>query len=369
MKNILLCLSLMLVAAPLAHAQAQARPVLKLTSNHALTEPLATGGQTITVTDDGTLSFEDGFTLAGASVFRTAAGLGSVENTALSTWAGSGNVTTLGTITSGTWNASAVGVAYGGTGATTVAAARVALLPSLSGNAGKVLAVNGGETDLEWITGGGGGLTIGTTTITSGTSGRVLYNNGGVVGELATTGSGNVVLAASPTITGTATIGTVYGQGVDQLGDGILLVHPSLPLNSPGAGFQIWNNWCLHWRTTNSVGLWGDVADVLWLRNSTRAQGVTIANTYTSPTNYEALSISWTGNVARIQPTAGSGGGTVQRAEYFTTGSVFWSSGSGSPEGVVTAPVGSLYTRTDGGSGTTLYVKESGTGDTGWTAK
>lgn len=43
--------------------------------------------------------------------------------------------------------------------------------------------------------------------------------------------------------------------------------------------------------------------------------------------------------------------------------------GSGSPEGVVTAPVGSLYTRTDGGAGTTLYVKESGTGNTGWVAK
>ena len=31
-------------------------------------------------------------------------GLGLVENVALSTWAGSGNITTLGTITSGVWN-------------------------------------------------------------------------------------------------------------------------------------------------------------------------------------------------------------------------------------------------------------------------
>lgn len=44
-------------------------------------------------------------------------------------------------------------------------------------------------------------------------------------------------------------------------------------------------------------------------------------------------------------------------------------SGTGSPEGVVTASVGALYTRTDGGAGTTLYVKESGTGSTGWVAK
>lgn len=43
--------------------------------------------------------------------------------------------------------------------------------------------------------------------------------------------------------------------------------------------------------------------------------------------------------------------------------------GTGSPEGSVTAPVGTLYTRTDGGANTTLYVKESGTGNTGWVAK
>lgn len=51
------------------------------------------------------------------------------------------------------------------------------------------------------------------------------------------------------------------------------------------------------------------------------------------------------------------------------TGSPIWTSGSGTPEGAVTAPIGSLYTRTDGGAGTTLYVKESGAGNTGWVAK
>ncbi len=42
--------------------------------------------------------------------------------------------------------------------------------------------------------------------------------------------------------------------------------------------------------------------------------------------------------------------------------------GNGSPEGVVTANVGRLYTRKDGGAGTTLYVKESGSGSSGWRA-
>ena len=43
--------------------------------------------------------------------------------------------------------------------------------------------------------------------------------------------------------------------------------------------------------------------------------------------------------------------------------------GSGTPEAAVTAPVGAVYHRTDGGAGTSFYVKESGTGNTGWVAK
>ena len=54
-------------------------------------------------------------------------GLGNVENTALSTWAGSSNLTTVGTIGTGTWQGTAVGVSYGGTGATSQSGARTNL--------------------------------------------------------------------------------------------------------------------------------------------------------------------------------------------------------------------------------------------------
>lgn len=43
--------------------------------------------------------------------------------------------------------------------------------------------------------------------------------------------------------------------------------------------------------------------------------------------------------------------------------------GSGTPEAAVTAPVGSLFMRSDGGASTSFYVKESGAGNTGWVAK
>jgi len=44
--------------------------------------------------------------------------------------------------------------------------------------------------------------------------------------------------------------------------------------------------------------------------------------------------------------------------------------GAGSPLNVVVANIGALYVRTDGGAGSTLYVKEADNGaSTGWAAK
>lgn len=63
--------------------------------------------------------------------------------------------------------------------------------------------INGANVALG--SGGGGGITVGTTTITSGTNTRVLYNNSGVVGEYSVSGTGNVLLSASPTTTGRLT--------------------------------------------------------------------------------------------------------------------------------------------------------------------
>ena len=44
--------------------------------------------------------------------------------------------------------------------------------------------------------------------------------------------------------------------------------------------------------------------------------------------------------------------------------------GTGDPNTQIAAPVGTLFLRTDGGAGTTLYVKESGgSSDLGWVGK
>jgi hypothetical protein len=58
---------------------------------------------------------------------KTDLSLNNVENVALSTWAGSTSITTLGTIATGTWSGTTIAIARGGTGATTEAGAKTNL--------------------------------------------------------------------------------------------------------------------------------------------------------------------------------------------------------------------------------------------------
>ena len=69
------------------------------------------------------------------------------------------------------------------------------------------------------------------------------------------------------------------------------------------------------------------------------------------------------------------GEGTVHDVTGLTSGRWLVHGGSpqewagyGTPEGNISAPVGSIYRRRDGSIGTALYVKESGTGSTGWSS-
>ncbi len=98
---------------------------------------------------------------------QTDLGLGNVENTALSTWTGSLNITTVGTILSGTWNGSAIGVAYGGTDQTmyTVgdilyASGATALSKLNIGTNGQCLKSNGTTPTWDSCAGGGGSGTL-----------------------------------------------------------------------------------------------------------------------------------------------------------------------------------------------------------------
>jgi hypothetical protein len=60
---------------------------------------------------------------------------------------------------------------------------------------------------------------------------------------------------------------------------------------------------------------------------------------------------------------------SVTVSGVITVGGVTITVGANTPESVVTANVGSIFLRTNGSTGTTLYIKETGTGNTGWVAK
>ena len=64
---------------------------------------------------------------------------------------------------------------------------------------------------------------------------------------------------------------------------------------------------------------------------------------------------------------SGATHGTFYRWTYSSDRFFGWVSGS--PEGVVAAAPGALLLNVGGGAGTTLYIKVSGTGNTGWVAK
>jgi hypothetical protein len=105
------------------------------------------------------------------------------------TYTGDDSITTLGTISAGIWNGTTIAIANGGTGATTAMTAATALLPSQTGNSGKYL-TNDGSGTLSWGTVSGySAPTIGSTSIASGAT--------------VTTIAGLTLTA--PTLTGTVT--------------------------------------------------------------------------------------------------------------------------------------------------------------------
>ena len=87
---------------------------------------------------------------------KTDLSLNNVENTALSTWAGTSNVTTLGTITTGTWTGTDIAIADGGTGQGTAQLAINALTAVSGGTNEYVLTKDTSTGNALWKEGGGG---------------------------------------------------------------------------------------------------------------------------------------------------------------------------------------------------------------------
>ncbi len=178
-----------------------------------------------------------------ANTTGTASNVTATSNATLTTLSAlttASSLASVGTITSGTWNGSTIGYAYGGTNATSQAAAQANMSPMTTagdltyenstpaparlpiGTTGQVLTVSGGlpvwaapatggtVTSVSVVSTNGFAGTVATATSTPAitiqtTITGILQGNGTAISAASTTGSGNVVLSASPTLTGTLT--------------------------------------------------------------------------------------------------------------------------------------------------------------------
>lgn len=81
------------------------------------------------------------------------------------------------------------------------------------------------------------------------------------------------------------------------------------------------------------------------------------------------IALTATASTALTLPLSGTVASFIGSKMAIAGTAAIITAGSGSPEGVVAAPVGSVYLRTNGGAGTSIYVKETGAAETGWAGK
>jgi len=161
-------------------------------------------------------------------------------------------------------------------------------------------------------------------------------------------------------------IGDTTGSTVDDIivfngnNNGVAISYAKSGVSLGSAALFSWTNGD-PFNASRDLAIARDAANVLAQRNSTNAQTFRLYET-DNGSNDEYLEIAATATKNTIKPAA-TGTGTASTVRYYTTTTVWFGSGNGSPESVETAGIGSLYTDTATG---TLYRKTSGTGNTGW---
>lgn len=113
-----------------------------------------------------------------SGISKAKVGLGNVENTALSTWRGTNNISSVGTITNGTWSGTAISVANGGTGATSAVTARANLGLVIGTNVQAPLTAG---TDYQTPLIAGSNYIVPNSAITANTKTKITYDSKGLV--------------------------------------------------------------------------------------------------------------------------------------------------------------------------------------------
>lgn len=169
-------------------------------------------------------------------------GLGYVENTALSTWPGTSNITTVGIISSGSWNGSNIGLAVGGTNASLTAnsggivySTASALAITDVGVLGQVLTSNGSGiptwSDQSNVVSGSVGSSVTFNNSGSGdVSGTVFNGSAAKTISYNTIGASPLAGSSSITTVGTLVSLTVSGTVAANGSGGITTTQTTFPL-------------------------------------------------------------------------------------------------------------------------------------------
>lgn len=214
-------------------------------------------------------------------------------------------------------------VTYGGTGASTASGARVNLLPSYTGNGGKILALNAGATDTEWVSAGGVGsvTSVNATTAISGLS----FSGGPITSAGTLTLSGTLGVAGGGTGVATLTANAlVVGNGTS-----------AVSLISPGTNGQVLTSNGTNWYAATPSSGSGTVTSV---SGTGSVNGITLSGTVTSSGSLTlGGSLSGVSLTSQVSGTLPAGNGGTGLTTPGTAGNVLTSNGSGWVSQAVTA--------------------------------
>lgn len=306
----------------------------------------------------------NGTSFDGTGNITVTAAAGTLTGTALNGTVVTSGLTSLGTVGTGLWQGTAVGSAYGGTGLDNSAATGFG---KWTAGTYSVEAAGTHRTSIGGTTAGQNLFTV--TNPSAITFLRVNADNTvdtlsasafrTAIGAGTGTGTGDVIGPGASTANGLA---SWSGTG------GFTLLDNSATIS----GGIITATGFVGPLTGNVTGNVSGTAPAGTLTGATLAAGVTGSSLTSLGT--QASNLLFTDNTldigasAATRPRTGYFGTSVFSPRYDVATSVGWRSGTGTPEGAITANIGSLFSRTDGTTNTALYRKETGTGNTGWVA-
>jgi hypothetical protein len=252
------------------------------------------GSGTITANTTNSLTFNNAGTgAASGTAFNGGTAYTISYNTVgASPLAGSTSLVTVGTITSGTWNGSTIGVGYGGTGQTSYTDGQLLIGNSTGNTLTKATLTQGtGIT----ITNGSGAITIANSSPMTYPASGIPNSTGSAWGtSYSTTGSGTVVaLATSPSFT-TPTLGVASATTINKV---------TITAPATGSTLTIADGKTL--TVNNSLTLSGTDATVMTFPSTSQTiAGLSVAQTFSNTNTF--YQVNFTVNAVTVTSNAGT---------------------------------------------------------------